>query len=385
VGWAWPGAPLGLSSWVKLEVPLRRFSLPPSITQLSLADTEDTCPYAHIRGHPSTVNTTPTYNNVSSDTPLPHCPDDAAYHTMLHRRQHTSRTKLVTAIADFGASHVLLRVSDAHVLGDVVYTLPHETPYAVWKAGNGSNMAAIGRGVLRVGTFNLPAFVFQDKDLASNLLGVAPFSNHDCTATFTPTTFRISERTGSPILTGERELGSSLWVVRLEGVAKPTLSATTRTAPSAFAVTPQTDARFVQFVHAAMGYSASTTFLHAVTARYITGPSQYPRLTPKMVRRHLPQAMATARGHLDKTPAAQPHAHSKAVSARKRHHHRKTTLIPNNKMPPFDHTSVPKSTTLHMDYTEDLPETCLSGTRCFMVSCWESYIHLEPLVNLRSA
>jgi hypothetical protein len=134
-----------------------------------------------------------------------------------------------------------------------------------------------------------------------------------------------------------------------------------------------------------MGYPASTTFLHAVTAGYITGPSQYPRLTPKMVRRNLPQAMATARGHLDKTPAAQPHAHSEAVSARKRHHHHKAPPMSSSKAKElFDPTSVPKFTTLHIDYTGDLPETCLSGTRCFMISCWGNYIHLEPLANMRS-
>jgi hypothetical protein len=37
-----------------------------------------------------------------------------------------------------------------------------------------------------------------------------------------------------------------------------------------------------------------------------------------------------------------------------------------------------------MDYTGDLPEICLSGTRCFLFFCWGSYIHLEPLTNLRS-
>jgi hypothetical protein len=305
--------------------------------------TEDTAPYEHIRDHPSTARTTPTFQDISSDTSLPDRPDEAAYHTLLHRRRHTPRTKLVTAIADTGASHVLLRASDAHVLGDVAYTPPHETPYAVWKAANGSDMAAIGHGVLRVGSLNLPAFVFQDKDLASNLLGVAPFSNHDCTATFTPTTFHISERNGIPILTGQRESGSSLWVVRLEDADLPTPPATTRTAPSALAVTPQTDARFVQFIHVAMGYPTPTTFLDAMTAGYITGPSQYPRLTPKMVRRHLPQSMATARGHLDKTPAAQPHADSEAVSARKRHHLRLATTLPNGKAKgkPFDPTSAP--------------------------------------------
>ncbi len=284
---------------------------------------------------------------------------------------------------------MLLRASDAHVSGDVVYTQPHDTPYAVWTAANGSDMAAIfGRGVLRVGTYNLPAFIFRDVDLTSNLLGIVPFSNQDCTATFTPTTFQISERTGAPILTGVLMSSSSLWIVRLEddaSIEHPSMAQPTRTAN---ALIPQTDVRFVQFVHAALGYPAPTTFLNAVVAGYITGPHQYPRLTPKLVRRHMPQTMATARGHLDKIPAAPPHANSEAVSAQKRHHHRKAQRSPAsgppNPVKPFDYTGVTKSTTLHVDYTGDLPEICYSGTRCFMVSCWGSYIHLEPLTNLRS-
>jgi hypothetical protein len=46
---------------------------------------------------------------------------------------------------------------------------------------------------------------------------------------------------------------------------------------------------------------------------------------------------------------------------------------------------VPKSTTLHFDYTGALPERCSSGTLYFMVSCWGSYIHLEPLHSLKGA
>jgi hypothetical protein len=181
------------------------------------------------------TNTTPTFDTISANTPLPDRQDDAAFHAMLHRGQHPPRTKLVTAIADTGASHVLLRASDAHVLEDVVFTPTHETPYAVWKAANGADMATIGRGVLRVGTFNLPAFVFRDRDLASNLLGVAPFSQYGCTATFTPNTLHIAERTGVPILTGERELsrartcGSYALKARTHTPSRPRLGQPSRT------------------------------------------------------------------------------------------------------------------------------------------------------------
>ena len=69
------------------------------------------------------------------------------------------------------------------------------------------------------------------------------------------------------------------------------------------------DARsYVHFVHACLGYPAPSTFLNAVTNGFITGPEQFPRLTTKMVRKHLPNTLPTAKGHLDRTPAALPHA-----------------------------------------------------------------------------
>ena len=51
--------------------------------------------------------------------------------------------------------------------------------------------------------------------------------------------------------------------------------------------------------------------------------------------------------------------------------------------PPFDPTTVPKSTTLHLDYTGRLPVRCSAGTLYFLVACWGAYIHFEPLQTLR--
>jgi hypothetical protein len=85
---------------------------------------------------------------------------------------------------------------------------------------------------------------------------------------------------------------------------KPTLTPTTS----------HDNASYVRFIHACLGYPAPTTFLRAVTVGFITGPQQFPRLTAKMVRKHLPNATATAKGHLDQTPSSLLHAQSDAVS-----------------------------------------------------------------------
>ena len=143
----------------------------------------------------------------------------------------------------------------------------------------------------------------------------------------------------------------------------------------------QDNASYVKFIHASLGFPAPSTFYNAVKSGFITGPNQFPRLTTKMIRKHWPNELATARGHLDRHRSAPPHENSEAVSARRRHHamaSRRTTQSDSNikndgpakPAPPFSLAEVPRSTTLHLDYTGPLPEACTSGTRYF-------HIHLE--------
>jgi hypothetical protein len=146
----------------------------------------------------------------------------------------------------------------------------------------------------------------------------------------------------------------------------------------------RSDAKYVQFIHACMGSPPPTTFLRAVERGFLAGEHQFPRLTSKMVRKHMPNSLATAKGHLNKSAAGQPHALSDSVSARQRHHvknQRRPQTVKTTK--PFDVTAVPRSTTIHMDYTGRMPNRGSSGTLYFLVACWGAYIHLEPLTNLR--
>ena len=109
-----------------------------------------------------------------------------------------------------------------------------------------------------------------------------------------------------------------------------------------------------------------------------------------MVRNHMPDSEATAKGHLNKTPTALPHPLSASVSARKRHHDRTQLRRPIDKESttkpariPFNPKSIPRSTTIHMDYTGRLPMRGSAGTLYFLVACWGSYIHMEPLTTLK--
>jgi hypothetical protein len=102
-----------------------------------------------------------------------------------------------------------------------------------------------------------------------------------------------------------------------------------------------------------------------------------------------PSSLATARGHLDNTSAKPPHETSEAVSAlqhfHKRNSQKKTSIhqMEASKIPPFDYSLVPRSATIHLDYTGQLPEIGSNGTRVFMITSWGRYIHLQPLTNLR--
>jgi hypothetical protein len=146
----------------------------------------------------------------------------------------------------------------------------------------------------------------------------------------------------------------------------------------------------VQFVHASLEFPAPTTFMNAVRKRYITGPNQYTRLTPKLVTNNMPNSMATARGHLDRTRMGrQPHADSQSISALRRLHD--SQIISALKRShlhtpePFSIRTALRSRTLHMDYTGQLPTPCTSGVQYFQIACWGHYIDTQPLTSLRAA
>jgi hypothetical protein len=139
---------------------------------------------------------------------------------------------------------------------------------------------------------------------------------------------------------------------------------------------------YVRFIHACMGHPTPITFLQAVQRGYITAPNQIPRITSKLVRKHMPCSEATAKGHLNKPPTSQPQIATQSVDGQRRYHNKSLLTKPTASVL-FDPKRVPKSTTLHLDYTGQLAERCETGTTFFLVACHGSYIHLEPLSNLR--
>ncbi len=125
---------------------------------------------------------------------------------------------------------------------------------------------------------------------------------------------------------------------------------------------------------------------------------QWCHTIPSVNNQKRPTAHAQFRGIRSrpppKTPTAQPHAESDAVSALHRFHKAQVIKALKQKhrainsgslYPPFDPTTVIKSTTLHLDYTGAWPERGSMGTSHLEISTWESYIHINPLTGLKGA
>ena len=123
--------------------------------------------------------TTPTITTIV----LQEATSRALFTHMKHQPQE------VTALADSGASHVLLQASAVHVLRNVEYS-HNGPPFAILKAANHGVLTAIGRGVLSIAGLDIMAYVFPDRDLTNNLLGLVPFANLGCTGVFKPKAFR---------------------------------------------------------------------------------------------------------------------------------------------------------------------------------------------------
>jgi hypothetical protein len=235
--------------------------------------------------------------------------------------------------------------------------------------------------MLTISTVTVIAYIFRDTELVHNLLGIAPFADHGCTATFSATNFSLYNHGKIPILVGEQH-AQNLWRIPMPARQIPENNPPIFEQGQVLLLNQsaqEPEGEHVRFEHAALGSPPPTTFLRAVARGFINGTRQFPHLTAKMVKRNMSNSEATARGHLKKTPTAQPYATSNAVSARQRHYkvelpqdlwRKKRADKTKPTPPPSDPTTIPKSSTLHLDYTgAALPERCTSGILYFMVSC----------------
>jgi hypothetical protein len=95
------------------------------------------------------------------------------------------RDTVVSFIPDSGATHILIRDSDAHILHSTTTLAPH-TRRPQFEVANRQFIVPIASGLITFLDINvtLRAFIFHDYDLADNLFGIAPLLRHGYTAAF---------------------------------------------------------------------------------------------------------------------------------------------------------------------------------------------------------
>ncbi len=108
------------------------------------------------------------------------------------------RDTAVSFIPDSGATHILIRESDADILSSVAPFPPH-TRKPHFEVANKQFIVPFASGFIAFPTTDvtLRAYIFRDRDLADNLFGIAPLLRHGYTATFTENDFALRQRTRS--------------------------------------------------------------------------------------------------------------------------------------------------------------------------------------------
>ena len=84
-------------------------------------------------------------------------------------------------------------------------------PFAKLRSAKiGSELSPIGRGLLQIGPFCFPAFIFRDDELQDSLLGLNPLTKRGCSAIFTDQNFSLLHLITNRLLRNISRLGRNL-------------------------------------------------------------------------------------------------------------------------------------------------------------------------------
>lgn len=280
--------------------------------------------------------------------------------------QHPISTRVhqqkITTLADTGATDTLIRISD----------VPPNLPILASKGlhvalPNGSVIQSIASTKFAIAPAGprIDAHVFRDADLSTSLTAIAPLCAQDCTATFSKNSVTIRDKDGTVILDAPKPTNELLWQLPLPVHACSQANLVLR---------HDLDADYVRFSHACFGSPAVSTLLNAVRRNWLIG---YPRLSAKMITENMPNPVATAQGHLDRTrrgmrstqpkpptPPAAPTTDDETPYVEDEYQHIFTKII----------SALSIS---HADTTGRFPHISQSGHQYILLSIWCGYIHFE--------
>ena len=129
---------------------------------------------------------------------------------------HDTNKVSTTMMIDSGASHIFVRQEHSNILRNITMFGPNAEPVMhLQTAKKGSTLHAIGQGLLYIGNFHLRAYIFQNDELDTSLLGLNPLTAQGCSATFTHESFSLHYGTNSvPILSGYKHTTQDTWQVQ---------------------------------------------------------------------------------------------------------------------------------------------------------------------------
>jgi hypothetical protein len=197
----------------------------------------------------------------------------------------------VFATSDTGATGTYVQPSDMGALQDVKVSAPRDQ--IVVAVADGTLLYSTHHGNLTIpGHGSIIAHVLPQ--LRSSLLSVSQLVDLGLRVVYCRKWVKVLNSNDDVIFTGHRDIRSGLWMVDLQSLSTTTAQ-TTNAASAAIRLDSVSDS--VNFWHAAYGSPAASTFVAAIDKGYI----RVPGLTSAKVRRHLPNTVATAYGHLTAT------------------------------------------------------------------------------------
>lgn len=294
---------------------------------------------------------------------------------------HINQT--VLANADSGATGTYLTVSDIKVLNNV--QLSAITEQISVSVATGALIHSTHHGYLNIpGHGSIRAYVFPQ--LKGSLLSISQLVDLGLRVTYCKTMVKAIDKDDNIVIQGHRDTRSGLWMVDLKllsiasdisGEASAAVRIDSFSSGSASAAIRLDSASdFVNYWHAAYGSPAASTFVEAIDNGYICVPG----LSSAKVRRHLPNTIATAHGHLTATrkgvQSTKPNKQSKTISL-------PDTAIPDVPLSPEKRLWVKiddvKSGRTHADATGPLPMRARSNALYQIIFYNEdtNYIHVE--------
>jgi hypothetical protein len=141
---------------------------------------------------------------------------NSALPSQQHRDKNPSPN--ITMMIDSGASHILVRFQHAHILKYITMSDTKTQPFANLRSVKiGSELSPIGRGLLQIGPFCFPAYIFRDDELQDSLLGLNPLTKRGCSAIFNNRTFiLLYDLNKEPILHGSKTDYQNSWPVAIQ-------------------------------------------------------------------------------------------------------------------------------------------------------------------------